>query len=47
MSLRILQYLENLMMVPGNQSGENLVNALFKPRLVKEEEIKVKERALR
>ena len=34
------------MMVPGNQSGENLVNALFKPRLVKEEEIKVKTKAL-
>ncbi|MDC1476252.1 ATP-binding cassette domain-containing protein, partial [Pelagibacteraceae bacterium] len=36
----------NLMMVPGNQSGENLVNALFKPSLVKEEEIKVKTKAL-
>ena len=35
------------MMVPGNQSGENLVNALFKPRLVKEEEIKVKTKALK
>ena len=33
------------MMVPGNQSGENLVNALFKPSLVKEEENKVKKKA--
>jgi branched-chain amino acid transport system ATP-binding protein len=41
-----LTVLENLMMVPGDQSGENLVNALFKPNLVKEEEIKVKTRAL-
>jgi branched-chain amino acid transport system ATP-binding protein len=41
-----LTVLENLMMVPGNQSGENLVNALFKPSLVKEEEIKVKNKAL-
>ena len=37
-----LTVLENLMMVPGKQSGENLVNALFKPELVKKEEIKVK-----
>ena len=41
-----LTVLENLMMVPGKQSGENLVNALFKPSLVKKEEIKVKEKAL-
>ena len=34
------------MMVPGGQSGEKLVNALFKPSLVKKEEIKVKEKAL-
>ena len=34
------------MMVPGNQSGENLVNALFKPNVVKSEETKVKEKAL-
>ena len=40
-----LTVLENLMMVPGEQSGENLVNALFKPSLVRKEEIKVKERA--
>ena len=41
-----LTVLENLMMVPGNQSGENLVNALFKPRLVNEEEKKIKQKAL-
>ena len=35
------------MMVPGGQSGEKLVNALFKPSLVKKEEIKVKEKALK
>ena len=42
-----LTVLENLMMVPANQSGENLVNALFKTSLVKEEEKKVKEKALK
>ena len=41
-----LTVLENLMMVPGGQSGEKLVNALFKPSLVEKEEIKVKEKAL-
>ena len=41
-----LTVLENLMMVPGKQSGENLVNALFKPSLVKKEEVKVREKAL-
>ncbi len=30
--------LENLMMVPGNQTGEILINALLKPNLIKEEE---------
>ena len=40
-----LTVLENLMMVPGNQSGESLVNALFNPSLVKKEEVKVKEKA--
>ena len=40
-----LTVLENLMMVPGNQSGENLVNALFKPGIVRNEELKVKEKA--
>ena len=41
-----LTVLENLMMVPGKQSGENLVNALFKPSIVKKEEAVVKEKAL-
>ena len=41
-----LTVLENLMMVPGDQSGELLINALFKPKLVKKEEAKVKEKAL-
>ena len=41
-----LTVLENLMMVPGKQSGEDLVNALFKPGLVKKEEINVKKKAL-
>ena len=42
-----LTVLENLMMVPGSQSGEKLVNALFKPSLVKKEEKIVKEKALK
>ena len=33
-----LSVLENLMMVPPNQSGENLLNALIKTKKVKEEE---------
>ena len=33
-----LSVLENLMMVPPNQSGENLLNAFLKPKKVKEEE---------
>ena len=33
-----LTVLENLMMVPGNQSGENLINALLKKKLVNSEE---------
>ena len=41
-----LTVLENLMMVPGGQSGEKLMNALFKPSLVKKEEENVKEKAL-
>jgi len=40
-----LTVLENLMMVPGNQSGENLVNALLKPALIKKEEEQVKQKA--
>ena len=41
-----LTVLENLMMVPGKQSGERLVNALFKPNIVNKEEKKIKEKAL-
>ena len=41
-----LTVLENLMMVPGNQSGEKLTNALFNPKIVNEEEEKIKEKAL-
>ena len=40
-----LSVLENLMMVPGNQSGEKLMTALFKPHRVAAEESKVKEKA--
>ena len=36
-----LTVLENLMMVPANQSGENLVNALLKPSLVKKKKNKL------
>jgi len=38
--------LENLMMVPGDQSGENLFNAWFKPGHVKEQELAVRQKAL-
>ena len=41
-----LTVLENLMMVPGNQSGEKLTNALFNTKIVNEEEKKFKQRAL-
>ncbi len=41
-----LTVLENLMMVPGHQSGEKLVNALFKSKIVKEEEKIIKKKAL-
>ena len=40
-----LTVLENLMMVPGNQSGEKLMAALLKPKLVKKEEELVKQKA--
>ena len=40
-----LTVLENLMMVPANQSGENLINALLKPGLVKKEEEQVRSKA--
>jgi len=41
-----LTVLENLMMVPGNQSGEHLTNALFNPKIVNQEEKKIKQKAL-
>ncbi len=40
-----LTVLENLMMVPGNQSGENLMTALLKPKIVREEEAKIRSKA--
>ncbi len=40
-----LTVLENLMMVPGNQSGEKLMTALLKPKLVKLEEETVRQKA--
>ena len=40
-----LTVLENLMMVPPNQSGENLINALIKPRIVSKEEEIIREKA--
>ena len=41
-----LTVLENLMMVPSNQSGENLITALVNPKLVKEEEEDIKSKAV-
>ena len=41
-----LTVLENLMMVPGNQSGEQLTNAWFKSRKVQSEEQLIKQRAM-
>ena len=41
-----LSVLENLMMVPGNQSGEKLMNALLKPSLVAKEESQIKDKAM-
>ena len=40
-----LSVLENLMMVPANQSGESLINNFLKSNLIKKEEQKVKEKA--
>tara|TARA_B100000427_G_scaffold201282_1_gene167269 strand:- start:107 stop:904 length:798 start_codon:yes stop_codon:yes gene_type:complete len=40
-----LTVLENLMMVPGNQSGEKLVNVMLKPGLIKKEEEQVRSKA--
>ncbi len=41
-----MSVIENLMMVPGNQSGEDLLNILIKPKLIKKEESIVRSRAL-
>ena len=41
-----LTVLENLMMVPGSQSGEKLMTVLLKPSLVKEEQENIKQKAL-
>ena len=41
-----MSVIENLMMVPGNQSGENLLNVLIKPNLIKKEENTVRKKAL-
>ena len=41
-----LTVLENLLLVPGNQSGEKLSNALFNSKTVNEQEIKIKQKAL-
>ncbi len=41
-----LSVIENLMMVPGGQSGENLVNAWFRRAQVVAEENAIRERAL-
>ena len=38
--------LENLMMVPGDQPGEHLVDTWFRPRLVKSRETEVRKKAL-
>ena len=40
-----LTVLENLMMVPPNQSGENLINALFMRKKFKNEEDQVRQKA--
>ena len=40
-----LTVLENLMMVPGNQSGEKLMTALFNTKIVKKEEEEIRKKA--
>ena len=40
-----LSVLENLMMVPGNQSGEKLMNTFLRPSLVAQEEELIKNKA--
>jgi branched-chain amino acid transport system ATP-binding protein len=41
-----LSVIENLMMVPGHQAGENLINTWFRRRQVNQEERRIHERAL-
>jgi branched-chain amino acid transport system ATP-binding protein len=41
-----LTVLENLMMVPGNQSGEHLMGAWFRPAQVRQEEIRIRHKAM-
>ncbi len=41
-----LTVLENLMMVPGNQTGEKLMNVLMSSKIIKSEEEKIKNKAL-
>ena len=41
-----LTVLENLMMVPGNQSGEKLIYALFNDKSVKKEEEEIRAKAI-
>ena len=41
-----MSVIENLMMVPGNQAGEKLLNVLIKPKLIKKEEHTVRKKAL-
>jgi len=41
-----LTVLENLMMVPGSQSGEKLMNAWFKPKIVLDQEQVIKQKAM-
>ncbi len=38
--------LENLMMVPSKQIGENLFNTWFKPKLIQEQELHIRQKAL-
>ena len=41
-----LTVLENLMMVPFKQAGENLMGAWFRPALVRQQETKVRDKAM-
>jgi len=44
--LKLMTVLENLMLVPPDQSGENLLKTWFMPGVVKREEIKNRDKAL-